>query len=110
MDLKTLGVLPKGKKALGGFTHVTMHLCFDVQFDLRCKARLVTGENLTSLPEDAIYSGVVSIDSDRTALFNAVIYELKIMATDMTYHLSGDCRHNWTKLCPNILIEQPLDM
>ena len=83
MDFWTFKVLPRGKGPPEGYTSVPLHLCFDVKFDLRRKARLVAGGNLTKKPDEELYSGVVSIDAVRTALFIAQLNGLEVMAADV---------------------------
>ena len=55
MDFKTFKPLPKRSKPPKGHTYVPVHLCFDVKFDLWCKACLVAGGNWTDLPDTDIY-------------------------------------------------------
>ena len=45
MDSRTFKPLPKGSKPPAGHTYVPVYLCFDVKFDLWCKACLVAGGN-----------------------------------------------------------------
>ena len=80
MDFK---LLPKRSRPPPGHTYVPVHLCFDVKFDLGHKAHLVAGRNWTDPPDTDIYSGVVSIDSIRTAFLIAKINDLKVMAADV---------------------------
>jgi hypothetical protein len=44
-----------------GFKKIRFHLVFDVKHDRRHKARLVADGNLTDIPIDSVYSGVVSL-------------------------------------------------
>ena len=83
MDFKTFKPLPKGSKPPSGHTYVPVHLCFDVKSDLRCKVHLVAGGNWTDPPDSDIYSGVVLIDSIRTAFLVAELNGLKVMAADV---------------------------
>ena len=50
----------KGEPPLG-YKKIRVHLVFDVKHDGRHKGRLVADGNLTDLPVDSIYSGVVSL-------------------------------------------------
>ena len=83
MDFKTFKLLPKGSKPPSGHIFVPVHLCFDVKFDLRCKAHLVAGGNWTDPPDSDIYSGVVLIDFIKTAFLVAELNDLKVMAADV---------------------------
>ena len=67
----------------GGYTYVPLHMCFDVKFDGRRKARLVAGGNWTDPATEDVYSGVVSIDTVRMALFIAELNDLEVIATDV---------------------------
>ena len=75
--------LPKDAKKPEGYTYVPVHLCFDVKFDLRRKARLVAGGNWTSAPDEDAFAGVVSLDAVRTAFFIADLNGLECMAADI---------------------------
>ena len=44
-----------------GFKKITVHLIFDVKYDVRHKARLVAGGYLTDTPIDSVYAGAVSL-------------------------------------------------
>ena len=83
IDFRTFKPQPKESKPLAGHTYVPVHLCFDVKFDLCCKACLVAGGNWTDPPDTDVYSGVVSIDSIRTAFLIAELNDLKVMAADV---------------------------
>ena len=83
LDFKTFKPLPKGSRPPKEHTYVPVHLCFDVKFDLQCKAHLVAGGNWTDPPDTDIYSGVVSIDSIRTAFLIAELNDLEVMAADV---------------------------
>ena len=82
-DFKTFKALPRGTKRPKGYTFVPVHLCFDVKFDLRRKARLVGGGNWTETPSEDAYAGVVSLDSVRTAFFLADLNGLDVVAADI---------------------------
>jgi hypothetical protein len=86
MEYETFRILETGELddlKKNGYTFVPMHMCFDVKFDLRRKARLVAGGHLTAPPDEDIYSGVVSIDSVRLALFLAGLNDLQVCAADI---------------------------
>ena len=62
-DYKTFKALQKGESAPTGYQQIPYHIVFAVKFDLRWKARLVTGGNCTNPGKEDIYSGVVGIES-----------------------------------------------
>jgi hypothetical protein len=66
-----------------GYTFIRCHFVYDVKHDLRRKARLVAGGNMTAPPRDSVYSGVVSLRSIRLALLAAELNGLSIMAGDV---------------------------
>jgi hypothetical protein len=51
--------------------------------DGRHKARLIANGNLTEIPTDSVYSGVVSLKSLRTVIFLAELNGLESWATDI---------------------------
>jgi hypothetical protein len=55
-------------------------LVFDVKYDLRDKARLVAGGNLTLNDKEDIYSGVVRMDTVRIGFFLRELYGLSCCA------------------------------
>ena len=83
LDFRTFKALPKGEKHPKDYTYVPVHLCFDVKFDLRCKARLVAGGNWTDTPDEDAFAGVVSLDAVRTAFFIADLNDLECMTADI---------------------------
>jgi hypothetical protein len=73
-----------------GFKKIRVHLVFDVKHDGRHKARLVTDGNLTDIPLDSVYSGVVSLRGFRLVLFLAELNDLQLWATDIVnYYLES---------------------
>ena len=66
-----------------GYKRIPCHMVFDVKFNLRKKSRLVAGDNHTDNPREDIYSGVVSLESLRTAFTLAALNRLKVMAADI---------------------------
>jgi hypothetical protein len=58
-------------------------MVFDVKYDLRHKARLVAGVNLTINDKEDIYSGVVRMDTVRIGFFLGVLYGLSCCACDI---------------------------
>ena len=66
-----------------GFKKIRVHLVFAVKHDGRHKARLCANGNLTDIPIDSVYSGVVSLKSLRTVIFLAELNGLEAWATDI---------------------------
>ncbi len=60
-----------------GFKKIRVHLVYAVKHDGRHKARLCANGNLTEVPIDSVYSGVVSLKSLRTVIFLAELNGLK---------------------------------
>ena len=56
---------------------------FDVKFDGRHKSRLVCGGNLTDIPKEDVYSGVVGLDTVRLAFQIAQMQQLLVCAADV---------------------------
>ena len=83
LDYDVFKDLPKGQKPPRNYTFVPLHMCFDVKFDLRRKARLVAGGNWTDPGYEDVYSGVVSIETIRLGFFLAALNGLDICAADV---------------------------
>jgi hypothetical protein len=66
-----------------GFKKIRVHLVYACKHDGRHKARLVANGNLTEIPINSVYSGVVSLKSLRTVLFLAELNGLESWATDI---------------------------
>ncbi len=66
-----------------GFKKIRVHLVYAVKHDGRHKARLCANGNLTEIPINSVYSGVVSLKSLRTVLFLAELNGLETWATDI---------------------------
>jgi hypothetical protein len=66
-----------------GFKKIRVHLVYAVKHDGRHKARLCANGNLTEIPIDSVYSGVVSLKSLRTVIFLAELNNLEAWATDI---------------------------
>ena len=49
------GILPRG------YNKIKVHLIYDIKHDTRYKTRCVAEVNLTEVPTDSVYSGVVSL-------------------------------------------------
>ena len=76
--------LGKGGKLPKGYSQIRVHMVYDVKHDGRRRARLVADGNLTSLPTESIYSGVVTLRSTRIIAFLAELNDLKIWGTDIS--------------------------
>ena len=77
--------IDKGKnfKMPPDFTRIQVHFVYAAKHDGRYKARLVAGGHLTSIPDDSIYSGVVSLKGIRLITFLGRLNNLKIFSTDI---------------------------
>jgi hypothetical protein len=53
-----------------GYKRIRVHMVYDVKHDGRHKARLVADGNLTQVPVEAVYSGVVSLRGLRLVAFS----------------------------------------
>jgi hypothetical protein len=58
-------------------------MIFDIKYDLRYEARLVSGGNWTVNDKDDIYSGVVRVDTVRIGVFLGEMYGLSCCACDI---------------------------
>ena len=79
----TFKALAPGEKAPKGYQRIPYHIVFDVKFDLRHKARLVAGGNVTQLAREDIYSGVVGLETVRLGMFLAELNGLSCCAADI---------------------------
>jgi hypothetical protein len=75
--------LPRPGENLEDYKRIPYHFVFDVKYDLRRKARLVAGGNMTDDPDEDIYSGVVGIVFVRLLFILASMNDLKIWAADV---------------------------
>jgi hypothetical protein len=71
-----------------------VHFCIVVKHDGQHKARLVTN---TDVPQDSVYSGVVSLRRSRTVLFLPELSGLYTWATDILSNLWWNLQV-WTQL------------
>src|SRR5687768_7881260 len=62
---------------------IRVHLIYDVKHDGRHKGRLVADGHLTNIPDDSVYSSVVSLRGLRILLFLAELNGLKVWSTDI---------------------------
>jgi hypothetical protein len=65
------------------FKKIRVHLVFVVKHDGRQKSRLCANGNLTEVPLNIVYSGVVSLKSLRTVIFLAELNGLETWATNI---------------------------
>ena len=65
------------------YTKIKVHFVYAVKHDGRYKARLVAGGHLTAIPDDSIYSGVVSLKGIRIIIFLAKLNNLPVYSTDI---------------------------
>ncbi len=65
------------------FKKIRVHLVYACKHDGRHKARLCANGNLTEIPINSVYSGVVSLKSLRTVIFLAELNGLETWATDI---------------------------
>src|SRR6476661_3733243 len=66
-----------------GYKVIRVHLIYDVKHDGRHKARLVADGHLTDIPDDSVYSSVVSLCGLCILLFLAELNGLKVWGTDI---------------------------
>ena len=67
-----------------GHRQIRVHLVFDVKHDGRHRARLVADGNLTDVPLESVYSGVVSLRGFRLVIFLAELNGMEAWATDVS--------------------------
>ena len=65
------------------YDKLKIRLIFDIKYDGRHNVRCVLVEHLVGIPEDSLYSGVVSICGLRTILLLAEINQLNTWVIDM---------------------------
>ena len=85
------------------YQYIPIIWCFDVKFDFRRRARAVANGSMSNpLPDEEVYSGVVSIDTIRIALFIAMLNGLKVCAADISsaYFTAFALELKWTILGP----------
>ena len=79
LGLLIKGVLPPG------YTRIPYHFVHDIKFDGRRKSRLVLGSHRTpDVPDVEVYSGVVSIETVRTAFVLTALNNLQVCAADVS--------------------------
>jgi hypothetical protein len=67
-------VIDLGESIPTGYQKFPYHMVLDVKYDLRNKARLMTGGNWTVNQKEDIYSGVVRMDTVRIGFFLGELY------------------------------------
>ena len=65
------------------YQKIPYHIVFDCKFDGRRKARLVCSGNLTEVPSEDVYSGVVGLDTVRLGFQIASMRKLQVCAADI---------------------------
>jgi len=102
LDMDTFEEIPEGFD-LTKYQYVPLIYAFDAKFDGRRRARLVGNGKVTKGPPEAeIWSGVVSTDAVRTALFLGKLNGQKILVADIssTYIMADTKEKMYTKLGP----------
>jgi hypothetical protein len=79
------------------YKKIHVHFCVVVKHDRRHKAYLVTNRHLTDVPQDSVYSGVVSLCGSLTVLFLPELSGLYTWATDILSNLWWNLQV-WTQL------------
>ena len=67
-----------------GYKKIRVHLVFDVKHDGRHRARLCADGNLTEVPLESVYSGVVSLRGFRLIVFFAELNGIEPWSTDVS--------------------------
>ena len=66
------------------YKKIKVHFVFDVKHDGRRRARLVANGNMTEVPVESVYSGVVSLRGIRLVTFLSELNGLNLWATDIS--------------------------
>lgn len=82
-DYRTFKDVGRGVSPPSDHKRIRVHLIFAVKHDGRHKARLVADGHLTDVPNDSVYSGVVSLRGLRTVIFLAELNGLPVWSTDV---------------------------
>ena len=69
-----------------GFKKIRVHLVFAVKHDGRHKSRLVADGNLTDIPLESVYAGVVSIRGLRMCILISELNDMEAYATLIRKH------------------------
>ena len=81
-DFNVFRFLIQGE-SLDDYQKLPYHMVFDVEIDLRRKARLVVGGDHQTGPKDESYSGVVSLTTIRILFLLATTNSLHLWAADV---------------------------
>jgi len=82
---KTFRVLDEGEKLPEGYARIPYQLIYDCKFDGRRKCRLFLGGHRTpDVHPDEVYSGVVSMETVRTAFVLGALNNLEVCAADIS--------------------------
>lgn len=73
----------KGSKPPVGYTHINVHMIFDIKLNFEFKSRLVANGNETGAPASLTYASVVSRESVRIALTIAALNGLQVKTSDI---------------------------
>ena len=79
----TFRTVPGDERLPREYQRIPYHMVFDVKFDLRRKARLVAGGNMTAPPKEDVYSGVVGMEGIRLGFTLASLFGLDVCAADV---------------------------
>jgi hypothetical protein len=82
-DYQTFIVLDSGEDIPTGYQKIPYHMIIDVKYDLRHKARLVSGGNWTVNDKEDIYSGDFRMNTVRIGFFLGELYGLSCCACDI---------------------------
>ena len=66
-----------------GFQRINVHLVFAVKHDGRHKSRFVSRGDMTAVPTDSVYAGVVSFRGLRLCIFLGELNNMEAYATDI---------------------------
>ena len=83
MEYETFKDKGKFTRVPDGYQKIRVHIVFAVKHDGRHKARLVANGQLTAVPIESVYSGVVSLKSLRIVLSLAELNGLELYAADV---------------------------
>ena len=84
LDYQTFEDLGKGGQPPPGYRKLIMLTVYDVKHDGRHRARMVAGGHLTAVPDESVYSGVVSLRGIRIMTFLAELNQLEIWGADIS--------------------------
>jgi hypothetical protein len=73
-DYQKFKLLDSWENIPTGYQKIPYHMMFNVKYDLRHKARLVTGYNWNVNDKEDIYSGIVCIDAVRIGFLRRIVW------------------------------------